>query len=410
MTFVLWAIISHLGEPGTSGNVISGYSIGMTIYLPLSLGLPFILANYFRDSTQKSVAKRYFILSTLLLLSSLGLLIGIVIAIFTRHDISSSALAFLLSGCVVLGSTVQQLGRISVNLRQFLFGLSANLLLPAVWLGVLLSFGKSNVWISTLFVACFFVFSCFLFRSVSKSLPSSWLKNYYRYFDRSLIRLSIPLVPHLLAFAMIMQGVRMSASWTGSPTDIEIGHQVMLILNSGVLVVASIHGVLSVEMMSSTESRLKMRLRAYSIKYMAIGAVSSVAVMAAFLLPIDLVMGGMPRFDIAIVALMATVPVCITVYNFLATILMRHHKTKSLAIISLATLAIWFISFLFSSSQNIEHLLVGYCIILPLLFIFSFVALAWGGSLNARALFSSGLIMSLAFIPSALLFLISLRL
>ena len=408
IAFIFWTLISHLDTGDSSSVIITGFSVGMTIYLPLSLGLPFILANYFRESDENMDSRRHFVLSTILLLGACCLLGGLILAVWNKSLFSSYSTALLLAGCVILGNTVQQLGRIRDNLSLFLLGIGCTTVLPASWLISLLGGERVHDFSGVIVGLSLLIYGFVLFLSIRTFLPPNWFLDYRLNLDFKIIRASLPMIPHLLFFALLMQGVRMSTSWAGSAEDITTGHLIMLVVNAGALVVTSVHGVLCVKMMTLKESRFSKNVLSYALKYSGLGLFAALFVFVVLVSPIRLFISGLPEFTLAIIGFITIIPPSLAGYYCLTTMLLRYNKTKTLVAISFLTVALWLLSFLLLPSHELQTLLIQYCLICPLLFIFSFCAVIISGIHPSSKVMSLFAVLLIGYLPSIILILVCL--
>jgi hypothetical protein len=89
------------------------------------------------------------------------------------------------------------------------------------------------------------------------------------------------LIPHLVAFSAISQGIRLLAWLLGSNSLLVRVHYSVLLLNIGATLLAAIHGLLSVRVQMLEQRKFIVAARATGRRYGALGLVAAVAFLLA---------------------------------------------------------------------------------------------------------------------------------
>lgn len=346
VSFLAWAAVSRLAV--TSDAVLSAYAIGMILYMPLSLGLPYTLPNLFRASEDPEALavsrQRARLFQRLIAAIFTGsAILGMVLAFSTTDSsaLTGLALALCLAAGLGLGTTLQQLARIRGRVGIMVLASCASICLPAFWflsslLGIDVAAMHHVTAVALGAVALGFALVVARLAPASERLDPAPA----RFSTLALIAKSATIVPHLLAFSALMQGLRVIMALRGAPSaELESAHYISLFLNIGFVFISSMHSILAVRMQTAQSSAAVIAPTAR--KYALLGALSSVGVMVAVGTPIRLAFADFDELSPETVALLGLVPGIMCAYYFLSTLSLREFRGGRLAFISVTALAAW---------------------------------------------------------------------
>jgi hypothetical protein len=412
ITFALWLAIPHITAGVFELLSIRVFSISTVLCLPATAGIIYLIPNYFR-SVPIAERKQPGPWS-----GALGIAVYLNISILALGGlltITSILLPSLrVTGCSLVAASAYshslfgtQMARIRGSLWEFVLATLPNVFLPAVW--IVLS--KTGIGVRPagivffLLTATLILLSIQPYRSmilrVSKLRGSDW---------PTITKRAAPMVPHLLAFAALMQGPRLINTFTGNNKALVGSHQVMLLLTVGTTVIASFHGILSVGLQTASESEYPIRLRVFALQYWTLGATASLATAVFLAIFSTGVVPGFPHLgDLDTLAVIAA-PAIITVYFAMSAQVVREGRTSSLPIVSCTVLVIYgFWSFL-DPSRTLHGEFIRYGICLALLPVLLPVLLTLTSNSKARSLIRSLKFVPISFIPTfAVVAMLSIR-
>lgn len=331
-SFLVWALASHVLPPAAQVPAATALSWGMVLYLPLTLGLPYLLPNLHRTETKEAVERREQVLRALSTVASLTAFAAVALAalgVLTRVATAPLALALALAGGVSLGITVQQLARIRRRLRVMVVATLANLLLPGGWLVGELITGNA-AWSALLACALFLAYDLVARRHLA---PRA------RRFDpvtlRRVLRRSIPLVPHLLAFGVLAQGVRFAAPLIGTPeAGLLQAHFVMTFLSMGMTGVAGLQSIVSVDVQLAAPDAVRRVFRRSLVALAAAGVAVAAVVVGIYASPLRMLFSGAAAPEPLLLAALALPLPLQSVYFALNNLYLREERTVELAMAS----------------------------------------------------------------------------
>lgn len=276
---VAWLIIGAKVDPTDQEIAIASYAIGAPVGLVASLGIAYLLPNLFRgaalgprgNSGPWSRPTRIAILSC-----AVCYVAGIVLLSFSQWRTAAvSGSALVVAAVLGLSVLVAQIGRSVDSLGLTVLGLCGAPTVSLAWLAALSFVPQSHA----AFVAAALMSAWVL---VQLALLVPFVRSAGRGVSESgLLSRSLPLVPHLLFFGLLMQGVRAVALVDGDAVTLSDAHNLMLIISIGMTLLASINGYLSPKLQASSEAdlagRLDSSMTVYAVSGIAAAAVTVIA-------------------------------------------------------------------------------------------------------------------------------------
>ncbi|WP_159539602.1 hypothetical protein [Aeromicrobium sp. 9AM] len=326
--------------------------------MALTLGLAYLLPNEYRgtaESLRNGRGTWSHSLTFCVLVSLVSALVG---AIFGFLPITGGPLlgsALSMAGLLSMGILCAQVGRATGRLHQAVVGAVAAPLPPVVWVvgywGGLSTTG-TNRWSA---VAC--VAAAAL---MSRSLRHGTLRPHA--IDKEVLRSSIgragPLVPHLICFGLVIQGIRVT-SWDDTSSELLLSHQLMLCASIGFTLLASFNSLFSVTMQTSEVEEYHGSLSSHLRRYAIVGAASCLFVIgtATYVVHRDGSSTGTEAASIPAFLALATANV--TFYYSLSAQFLRRASTKPIALSSSVTLVL-FVGAMLVDGGGITHQLGAY--------------------------------------------------
>lgn len=325
---IVWAILSQT-ELHLVDDASRALAIGMIVYLPLTLGLPFVLPNFYRGHAPQPAGARLSIALVVACATS-SLVVG---AVLRGLSADTWALACTFAGLVAGSAALQQVSRIRRNLATMACSSIYNVALPG---GVLLAhFLGSGTWLTQAVMASLACVVLLLLlrerQALAKPAPSEPVP--------SVIRLAVPLVPHMLAFAVITQGLRIPFAAADLP--MAPAHTVMLFVGLSLAVIMGINSLLAVGIQMAPESEVRAATRRNVPRYLTLGAAGFVGMLLTYGTPVRAAFGGSEPLSWPALLALCAIPTAYSVY-FLGTVFfLRYGRSLSLAAVSIPAAALY---------------------------------------------------------------------
>ena len=160
---------------------------------------------------------------------------------------------------------------------------------------------------------------------------------------RRLLKVGLPLVPHMLAFGFLLQGTRLAAAIDGSASSADVAQASyqMLFLGVGFAMVSGIHGIVSASIQKATPAHFDATVAKYARAYGFLGAGAAGCLLVTVLSPIRGAMAGMQAPSATDLFCMALIPAALCAYYFFSTLLVRVERTPVLAIVTVSAAALY---------------------------------------------------------------------
>lgn len=366
-TFLLWSAVSHTTIPSIAGIAVRAYAYGMVGFLPLTLGLPYLLPNFYRsgvDVGRTDLGMRSLAITIVVGIGLLCCVTGLIFVLLAPDGgTGRAALAVSFAGALCTGATLQQLARIHLRVGLMLLGTLSTLALPLSYLAA----GTAQLTASEA-VQCaggvllgLAVLQARLCLADRPGAAQTWTQT--RQSLTVLMRLSLPLVPHLVAMAVLLQGVRLSGVLGGSVQILNATHYVMLFLGIAFGALQGIHGLLTVSVQSSPAAVFDLRLSGYALSYGLLGLVTATAATSLYLLGAATLFPDSQALTMPAAVAMASVPAGACAYYFLSALSLRAGRTTQLAGATVTAAIGLGVGTVLLPSTTLESLLLLYAVV-----------------------------------------------
>lgn len=339
LAFAAWAVLSHNVGARVFADASLAYSWGVAAALPLTLGLPFLLPNFRRGAVgRQPSARTSWSLRTLsrcgVSALVLGWLAALAIVLLPTHPpqrVSLIGPAATLAGYGCLATTLQVQARLHRRSLWMLFAVTTGAVLPVTWLCTGLLRGQRIFLATTLLAALGFGLA-----RLVKGTEVANGSDSEQFSRRSILRTALPLIPHMLAIALMTQGMRIAGSWSPqwSPEELRTLSGFTIILGLGFAVVSGVHGLMAVSIQQDDDQLLRKRLNRFAGGYAILGAASSAGVMFFLTTPLLGLLNGVAAPSLANVSMLGLVPPLLSSYFFVSTLLVRRGHTGRVALVS----------------------------------------------------------------------------
>lgn len=324
----VWALLSQLSTDGVA-LLAPVLAIGLVVFLPTTLGLPFVLPNFYRADRISLPEARSALTMTAAASVSISILGGLSLWFFPEPAFIGLGLIF--AGLVATSVALQQVARINEHLRTFAVGSAYNLVLPglgasAAVIGLPLPWAVAaglSIW-NAVGVALLM-----LARPPSDASEGS-LKRHLR-----VLRLAAPLIPHLFAFAVLMQGLRIVVLTRPGEISVAVAHTLMLFVGLAFAVVNGVNALLTVQVQKVGASGLDATRRRVLMQFLVLGAAGAIAMPLAYASPIRSYFRGSETLSLSGYLCLSAVPPLLCSYYFLSAHLLRAGNSAQLSRISL---------------------------------------------------------------------------
>jgi hypothetical protein len=328
---LIWLVIAIAIPADVQETAIGSFTFGVPTSLVVTLGLSYVVPNFFRGSPPP--ARRGSGEWSGVVRLAMGLCIATqtsglaLVALADQSDVGLILGASLnVAALIALGVLLAQVARSGDRLGFTMLGLAATPLVGAIWLVSLWSSGggqKTTVWACCLMAGASIVLCVPL-------APYARLSAQSRGGIRPALIGALPLIPHLAAFGLLVQGLRVVAILQNAdPQELLAAHSIMLTISIGLTIIASVSSYLGPRLQASDEARYADEL-ARSIKlFVGAGIVASAAALGA--LALAELSGAASGVDAQTYLCSAVVVLAISGYYSLSIQFMRNLSTLPLA-------------------------------------------------------------------------------
>lgn len=305
-----WWALGATASATQQAPAVRAYGWSSVLALPLTLGVAYLLPNLARGARAplgRGPWSPYVRLAWWVSGAAVAAGGVLVVAAALGAPTAVAGLTAVAAGCVSAGVLGCQLARLTGRPGLMAASAAGQALLPVTWcLATLAGLDARAAGLVVLAVAVPAVAALVhRTRALAAPLRRDGL-------DPRFLRSALVLVPHLLVFAVLMQGLRLVA--TGRPADLLAAHLVMLVVTVGATLGGSLHAILTVRVQAAPDADLAARAAANARAYAVVGAVLGVAVAVGVHVAPALV-DGFPRTGPAgLVALATVLPSVMTYY------------------------------------------------------------------------------------------------
>lgn len=358
VSFLAWAWLSHQVPLNQYSAMQIAVAWGSALFLPLSLGLPFVLANFSR--TQGDIGR--FAIALRLVVGTAGVAAivgGLLVLLPSDGSQLTVGLTVIIASLISLSTLLQQIGRLRWSLPWMLSGVVGSLALPfaaAVWVG---GGGARNQTLVATAAMLALVAACTC-GAVIVALRETFATKAKRTDIGSALHLSLPLIPHLLAFGLLMQGPRLAVSLVPN-TEEEVlnAAYLMQFMGIGFAVVASLHGLASTSIQRSSDAEYAARRPHFAAYYGAIGAFSAAATVGALYSPITRLFSGFTTPDPIVLVAVAACFGSLALYYYSSAVIIRLGRTRLLPSVSVPIVTLYLLICLGAALGNLSFLMVA---------------------------------------------------
>jgi hypothetical protein len=308
------------------------------------------------------------------------------------------AAAICLAGVSTCSVTLQQQARIHLRVDWMILSLFGSVAIPAAWSIKVLT-GTNTRWGAAL-VCCVLAVGALIQTAAirrSEQPATGWAND--RRVLAGIVKVGLPLLPHMFAFGALLQGARLAATLRGGrPNVVAEASSMMLFLGVGFAVIAGIHGLLATSIQRTRTDLLGESLRRFAWAYGLLGLASAVGTVIVVYSPMRTFLDDMPKPSALVGAAMAAAPSALCCYYLLSSLLVRVERTAVLALVTVSVSATYFVVAAVHpwSASNLLLLFAGaasslHLCALPLV-------LRYGG-VQPRALIAALLVTWIGFIP-----------
>ncbi|WP_273653632.1 hypothetical protein [Cellulomonas fimi] len=328
-TFACWAVVSIVADNRTESAAATALAVASVVAVVVSLGIPPMLPT---EARERATGSGTSVTATICAAVSCGMcLSGLVVAAFPGRAVL--ALTLGQAGLLSLSTLVQVVARLRNAPRQMVVAALPPLVLPAGTaltsaLGGGLRLGALGTCAAGVAVA---IVVARPYLRHSRSPRPHALK---RQLGRSLL-----LVPHLVAFAIIVQGLRLSGAVIANGAVPVPLHHLALAAGVATTVLASVHGLLTVDVQLAGEDDLTSAVTRAGRRYAALGAgCGALVLLGVALLPIALPEARHPDLDVQL--MLAAVFPAMTAYYATSAGLLRRGSTAQISATSIIVAAV----------------------------------------------------------------------
>ena len=338
---LVWMLLPRFASGAEQGPAILAFAVGPVVALPLTLGVPAMLPNSFRRRADGAFLRPGSWAGPLRLV---GVLLGVVMSRGVALGIVASSGAAPLDDIALTASYAAGMGtwlisaqvaRIRDSLGLMAAGALLNPLLPLSWAACaavgLPASSATGVTVILIGASCAGIWASMggLLRS-GGSAPARDA--------RAALVTALVLVPHLMLFAVLVQGIRLSAMLVGQPALVEAAHLASLGLTMVSVLINAIHALLSVRIQTADDPGLPEAVGATSAGYGAL-AVGSTIVTQLFYLVLPAISGvGIP---FAVAAPLGLAVPALALYYACSAIQLRTGTVSRLLTASATATALW---------------------------------------------------------------------
>lgn len=335
VAFLGWAAVAWVG---LDSDIVPAYSWAVVVYMGATVGLPFILPNLYRQSSD--AAMRGLVLSILLLLVlALATAAMCVLVYSTEFGLSMLYICVLSSGVAL-----QQYARCVESIPSAIYGSIAAGVLTLPPVALYFAFprdGHLSLWMqvstSLIYILGFLIiYGIAVLRELPDRKPRAQpfqLRGAWVLCSRA-----IRLVPHLFAFSLLLQGMRIPALF-GTVDPMRM-HYIALSCNVAFSMISAVHPVLAVQFQKTAVKRRN--VRRLWLAYTVLGLSSSCLLVSA--VGVGVFGWAFNRPDVSgwgLGGALGLLPLLISLYYGGSTLLIANMWTGTLSLLSCAAAAVW---------------------------------------------------------------------
>lgn len=336
-----WMVLPRFATGAEQEPAILAFALGPVVALPLTLGVPAMLPNAFRRSADGAYLKPGSWAGPLRLIGAIlcavmvvGSVLGIV-AVSSGLPLGSVVLTASYAAGMGTWLISAQVARIRDSIGLMTAGALLNPLLPLAWIVFAVMGLPAGVAVCA--TALLIDASCLgiwvsmrgLLRA-GESRPAADARN--------ALAVAVILVPHLMLFAVLVQGVRLSAILVGRPSLLEMAHLASLGLTMISVLINSIHALLSVRIQTADDPDLPGAVKATSAGYGAL-ALGSTVITQVFYFVLPVISGV--DVPVSVAAPLGLAVPALTVYYACSAIQLRTGSAFRLLAASGAAVVLW---------------------------------------------------------------------
>ncbi|MGX5772896.1 hypothetical protein ACWKWN_19335 [Microbacterium trichothecenolyticum] len=330
--------------------------------------MPFVLANFARGDDHEDPRRLALAGGLSVRLAIAASLVSVLLAgtSMAYPPLAGIALSGSVAGATAMAAVVQQFARIRWSASWMALGLLGNIAVPLSWL--LLGLAQVPTSLLVPLVAAVLALVAMTQAAVVRSLDRPATAR--RGLLKEILRVSVPLVPHLLAFGIVTQGIRLTAVLSAG-----VGHvgqesvaqasYVMAFVAVAFTTIASVHGLLSTTLQQTRRAELNRQLPLVGLAYGILGAFAAVALAIILATPIRLIFKGFAQLELFEIGAIAAVPAALVCYYLQSTLLVRDSKTPTVSVISCTVVGLLLVlSNLFATSLTQLIGVYSVCVVL----------------------------------------------
>jgi hypothetical protein len=342
-SLVGWAGVSHVLTDHQAAPAIVVYTIGGAAWTLFGLGIPYLVPTLIRpdiDSSHVAVT-----------------LVGVLCVFSLAVVVISNAVLFVVSGSSVgpycVGATyavasclanfqIQRARMRHGSVFDLLFAAFVNSpLLPLAWvlLAKTATPGSQIPALSILLSGCCVFFLVRIYPRRREFLRDADARHHAMTTSQiSRLRHSVLLLPHLAAFSVIAQEMRILALLFASSALLVSIHFSVILLNVGSILIATLHGVLAVRVQMLPDRQFAEAARSVGRRYATLGAVAALIYIALGPPTTDLLLSSNTGLTLVDNIALGSTFVALTAYYSISNCALRETLTGTMSAVSCGTL------------------------------------------------------------------------
>lgn len=362
---VAWLLLGSISPQAYQAFPIEIFAIAAVLALPLTLGLPYLLPNFFRNvdiTAWRGKGPWSAVITVGVSVATCAAVIGLGVTFMGAYFSLGRSVAITgtsLSAASLVASSIltAQTARLLDSVPRMLLSTVGNLAIPVFWLALApfkFSLGEMTLAFGFLTLCCVGAQSfcersrLVSFGAVCRSLAPKTVQS------------ALLLVPHLLLFSTMIQGVRLASTVLGSPSLVD-AHNLMLLVSIGATLVAALHSLLTVRIQSANDKDLANRTRRNALLYAVMGVLGGVLLFSAVRVLGEIV-PTFPSLNTAEAAAFSTVLPSLVAYYAVSGLILRENATHLLLISSATAVAVMYGPLLLLGDASLSTSLVIYAL------------------------------------------------
>lgn len=335
LAFVLWFRFGAVAPLDLQVTPARSFGFGSVLGLVIPLGLPYLVPNLYRGTTieqRRGHGEWSDAISFTVAALVTSALLGATWTVVAPESTLGPSVG--VGAMIGMGITIAQVARARSAVPLMAVGASLQVLVPTWWLvaGALRpAFPHASVTFGLLASASVALSACSI---------RSQLRRGRRGGLRGQLRLALPVVPHLLAFGVLVQGLRLASAASGQPGLALEGHYLMLALSAGLALLMSGHAMVAVEAQAMTDEDLASGTPRYVRDYLLLSTGSGLGTVIALWAVVEYLAPVHMAYPTWVWILLCSVVPVLGIYFSFSTMLLRGNRTRALATSSLVALAL----------------------------------------------------------------------